>query len=171
MYGAPNERCDVFRVVGVFGERAQLRHDGIETDIRDRGDVLPKRRGQPGAVARFGIDEEHHPERAIAIKRVLGVRPHHNAAALTPSVVFAADGDASVERDDDLNRVVCVRRDDSLSSGGEEEAALPQVPARDAQPAIWLLVRGVRQARILPSGAGGSYPGSVRAVAADLVGW
>ena len=119
--------------------------------VRNRGDVLPERCGQPGAVTRFGIDEKHHPERAVAIKRMLGVRPDHDAAALTPSLVFAADGDASVERDDDLNRVVCVGRDDSPSSGGEEEAALPQIPARDAQPAIWLLVRGVRQARILPA--------------------
>ena len=48
------------------------------------------------------------------------------------AVVLAADGDASVERDHDLDRVVCMRGHDALSSGGEEEATLPQVPARDA---------------------------------------
>jgi hypothetical protein len=40
---------------------------------------------------------------------VLRVWAHDDAAAFTPAVVLAADGDASVERDDDLDRVVCMR--------------------------------------------------------------
>ena len=80
--------------------------------------------------------------------------------ALTPFTVAAADGDASVERDDDLNRVVRMSGHDALSSGREEEAALPQVPARNAQPAIRRFVVGcVGQAGILPAAAALSVAG------------
>jgi hypothetical protein len=37
---------------------------------------------------------------------VLGVRPHDDASRLVLFTVAAADGDASAEGDDDLNRVV-----------------------------------------------------------------
>src|SRR5512137_1505648 len=71
------------------------------------------------------------PRAPVAVERVLGVGSHDDAPALIPAIVLAADGDASVEGDHDLDRVVCVRGHDALSSGGEEEATLPQVPARD----------------------------------------
>ena len=148
-----NECRDVVGLLRLFGERADLRHDRIQPRIRDDRDVLPKGCGQPGAFARFRIDEDHHPERAVAVERVLGVGSHDDAAALAPAVVAAADGDAAVERDHDLDRVVCVGGHDALSPGGEEEAALPQVPARDAQPAIRLVVRRVGQAPILAAPA------------------
>jgi len=125
--------------------------------VRDDCDVLPKRRRQPGAFAGLGIDEHHHPEGAIAVERVLGVRPHNDATRLTPFTVGAADGDASVEGEDDLNRVVRMRGHDALSSGREEEPSLPQVPARNGQPAIGVLVRCVRQARILPAAVASAF--------------
>lgn len=83
---------------------------------------------------------------------MLGVGSHDDAAALTPPVVLAADGEAPVEREHDLDRVVCMRGHHALSSGSEEEPAFPQVPARDAQPAIRLVIRLVSQARILAAG-------------------
>jgi hypothetical protein len=49
--------------------------------------------------------------------------------------------------------VVCMGAHDAPGSGGEEEAALPQVPARDAQPAIRLVVRRIGQAPILAAPA------------------
>jgi hypothetical protein len=56
--------------------------------------------------------------------------------------------------------VVYMSGHDALCSGREEEASLPQVPARYAQPAIRLfLVRFVGQAGILPAGAAGSVAG------------
>jgi hypothetical protein len=62
--------------------------------------------------------------------------------------------------------VVCMRGHDALCSGREEEASLPQVPARNAQPAIRLfLVRFVGQAGILPAGAAGSVAGLFQNIA------
>jgi hypothetical protein len=49
--------------------------------------------------------------------------------------------------------VVCMRGHDALSSGREEKAAFPQVPARDAQPTIRVRVRRVGQACILAAQA------------------
>ena len=70
-----------------------------------------------------------------------------------PFTVTAADGDASVEGDDDLNRVMCMSGHDALRSGREEEASLPQIPARNAQPAIRRFDVGlIGQAGILPVG-------------------
>lgn len=137
--GESATRCRRFRP-GVR-RRAQLRRDRIQPCIRDVRDVLPKGGGQPGAFARLGIDEHHHAERTVAIKRMLGVRSHDDASVLAPLAVAAADGDASVERDDDLDGVVCMSGHDALSSSGEEEAPLPQVPPRDAQPPIRIIVR------------------------------
>ena len=135
-----NERRKIRGFVGLFCERAKVRHDRIQPGVRDDRDGLPKRRRQPGAFAGLRIDEHHHPEGTVAVKRVLGVRPHDDASRLTPFTVTAGEGDASVERDDDLNRVVCVSGHDALSSRSEEKPALPQIPARDTQPAIRLVI-------------------------------
>ena len=135
-------------------ECAQLVNAAFQAPRRGDGDVLDKNRLQPCAFARLRIHEHHHPERTVAVEGVLGVRPYHDAARLTPFAVVAADGDASVEGDDDLNRVVRMHRHDALSSGREEETSLPQVPARNTQPAIRLFVVGlVGQAGILAAGA------------------
>jgi len=56
---------------------------------------------------------------------VFGVRPHDDAARLVPFTIAPGDGDASVERDDDLNRVVCMNGNDAPSAGRQEEASLP----------------------------------------------
>ena len=149
-----NERRDIRGFVGLFRERPKLRHNRIQPGVRDDGDVLPKRRRQPGAFAGLRIHEYHHSEGAVAVKRVLGVRPHDDAASLPPFTVAAADGQGSVEGNDDLNRMVCMSGHDALSSGREQEPSLPQVPARNAQPAIRLFVIGlVGQAGIVPAGA------------------
>ena len=83
-----------------------------------------------------------------------GILPNHKAWALAPSIVSAADGDAPFRSDDDLNRVVRMSRHDALGSGREEEAALPQVPARHVQPAIRRVVGCEGQASILATGPG-----------------
>jgi hypothetical protein len=119
-------------LIRLFRESAKLRHDGIESGIGDVRDVLPKRGGQPGPLARLRIDKQHHPVGAVAVEGVLGVRPHDEASTLTPFLVLAADGDTSVDCDDDLDRMVRMNGHDAPSSGGEEEATLPQAPARDA---------------------------------------
>ena len=161
-----NERRDIRGFIGLFCECAKRRHNRIQPGVRDDRDVLPKRRRQPGAFAGLRIHEHHHPEGAVAVKGVLGVWPHDDASRLTPFTVAAADGDASVEGDDDLNRVVCMSGHDALSSGREEEASLPQVPARNAQPAIRRFVVGcVGQAGILPAGAAPSVAGLISNIA------
>jgi len=151
MNAPAHERRKIRGFIGLFCECAKLRHDRIQSGVRDDRDVLPKRRRQPGPFARFRIDEHHHAEGTVAVKRVLGIRPHDDASRLTPFTVAAGDGDASVERDDDLDRVVCVSGHNAMSSRSEEKPALPHIPARDTQPAIRLVVRVVRQAGILPA--------------------
>ena len=47
--------------------------------------------------------QHHHAEGAVAVEGVFGVRPHDDASTLVPFLVVAADGDASIERDDDLD--------------------------------------------------------------------
>ena len=94
--------------------------------------------------------------------RVLGRDGDHGSRQLAPQ-------DASVEGDDDLNRVVCVRGNDALCSGDEKEASLPQVPARNAQPAIRPFgVGAVGQAAILPVGAAAAVAGRLSNIAATF---
>jgi hypothetical protein len=58
--------------------------------------------------------------------------------------------------------VMRMRGHDALSSGGEEEATLPQVPVRDAQPPIRLVVRLIGQAGIVPVGSPRSFGEATR---------
>src|SRR5262245_11164420 len=56
-------------------------------------------------------------------------------------MLSAADGDAPVEGDDHLDRMVGMSRDDAPGAGDQEEPAFPQVPPWSAQPAIRFLPR------------------------------
>jgi hypothetical protein len=71
-----------------------------------------------------------------------------------PFTVTATDSGLSVDGDDDLNRVMRMRGHEALRSASQQETSLPQIPSRNAQPAIRLfVVGGVGQAGILPAGA------------------
>jgi hypothetical protein len=60
--------------------------------------------------------------RSAAANQCRDVLSQDDAAAFMPAGVLTANGDAAVERDHDLDRVMHVRGHEALSSGGEEEA-------------------------------------------------
>ena len=69
------------------------------------------------------------------------VRSDNDSASLDPVLTLAANGDRFVERDDNLDRVVGVRRDKALSPADQQETTVPQVPAGNAQPAVRRIVQ------------------------------
>lgn len=91
---------------------------------------------EPLAFARFGIDEEHGAECAVAVEGVRGVGAHNQALAELPGFGSAADGHFAFEGDDDLDGVVAMEGDEARGAGDKEEAAFPEIPARFAEPAV-----------------------------------
>src|SRR3954465_2731665 len=94
---------------------------------------------QPRSLVGFGVDEQHGAHRPVAIERVDHVGLHDDTGPPAPSVVLAADGYHAIERDYNLDGVVRMSRHDPLSARNEQESALPQIPARLAEPSIRIL--------------------------------
>ena len=69
-------------------------------------------------------------ERVISVVRMDDVLPHNYPAPHSPVALLATDPDFALNRDDYLNRMMCMQRHNAGSAGERENAAVPQVPAR-----------------------------------------
>jgi hypothetical protein len=109
-------------------ECAEIRN--IESPGSGHRDVLAKgRAARP--LARFGVDEHHHPRRHCS-QTCVDVRSHDDAAP--GATCHCGVGNASIERDDDPDRMVCVRDDAPWALPRRGETPRPQVSARDTRP-------------------------------------
>lgn len=92
-----NQRADFHTGEGLFDKCAQLRNRSGKAGIRHDRDVLREQGSQPNPFAGLRIDKQHRPKSPAAIKAMHDVRPDHDAPALEPVLVMAANGEGLVE--------------------------------------------------------------------------
>jgi hypothetical protein len=155
LHAVRDEGADLEALERLLDESAQLSGAGRKARRGHERDRFSQRRSQPNALKRFGLDEDHRANGAVAVIRMLHVRLHDHAVRRPPiGVPLATDSHCSLERDDDLNRVVRMRRDDAFAAADGAEPALPQVPVRRARPArrVRVLVDATQPSLFLADG-------------------
>jgi hypothetical protein len=60
---------------------------------------------------------------------MIDIWPHDESPRFAPIVVTAANSNYFIKRDDDLDRMVRVRGDNSLGGSEQQKAAVPKEPA------------------------------------------
>lgn len=120
-----HEVGDVQALERALEEGAQLVKAALQARGRCEGDVLDENRLQPCAFARLRIDEDQHAGGAARIERMLDVRTDDEALPLAPLLARLPDRAGAVHREEDLDRMMRMRRHFAACLRRQEEAALP----------------------------------------------
>lgn len=140
MRAVADERSEFHAGDRLFGEGAKVRDARGKPRVGDDGDVLCEQGAQPRPFAGLRIDKDHRAQSPAGIEGMYSVRSHDEPLALAPEFVLTANGESFVEGDDNLDRVVRMRRHDASRPADQQEATVPKVPARLVQPPVGCIV-------------------------------